>query len=268
LTSPAALLDVAVGAARAAGAVMLEGRRQPKRVERKSERSSIVTWVDVAAQEEALRVIGDAFPGHAVLAEEGSGRAGAASHTWLVDPLDGTTNYAHGIAFSCTSVAVRDDAGVVAGAILEPVRGELFTAVRGGGAWLGETRLGVSSTGRLDAALVCTGLQSDDAGAIASFGRRVVALSSTCRAVRCLGSPALALAYLAAGRIDAFLERGGTYAWDVGAGSLMVVEAGGRIEALDGGPLNLGPGIADVLATNGSIHEALGAVVHAAEVDR
>jgi myo-inositol-1(or 4)-monophosphatase len=76
------------------------------------------------------------------------------------------------------------------------------------------------------------------------------------------------LAYLAAGRIDAFLERGGTYAWDVGAGSLMVVEAGGRIEALDGGPLNLGPGIADVLATNGSIHEALGAVVRAAEADR
>jgi myo-inositol-1(or 4)-monophosphatase len=93
----------------------------------------------------------------------------------------------------------------------------------------------------------------------------MVALSRHCRGVRCVGSPALCLAYVAAGRIDAFLERDATFAWDVGAGALLVTEAGGRIEDLDGGPLNLGPGLANVLASNGRIHAALAEVVLAAE---
>ena len=104
-------------------------------------------------------------------------------------------------------------------------------------------------------------MQSDDPGAIAAFGRRIVALSRHCRAVRCLGSPALCLAYVAAGRVDAFLEADSTYAWDVAAGALLITEAGGRIEDLDGGPLNLGPGVADVLASNGSIHDALASII-------
>jgi myo-inositol-1(or 4)-monophosphatase len=112
---------------------------------------------------------------------------------------------------------------------------------------------------------VCTGVQSDDLGALETFGRRVVALCTECRGVRCLGSPALCLAYVAAGRIDAFLERDATYAWDVGAGSVLITEAGGRIEDLDGGPINLGPGLANVLATNGHVHDALARVVAAAE---
>src|SRR4029450_11845344 len=185
--------------------------------------------------------------------------------TWLVDPLDGTSNYAHGVPFACTSVAVRDAEGLAAGAILDPFREELFTAARGGGAWLGDESLAVSAVDSPQRALVCTGLQSDDPEAIAAFGRRIVALSRECRGVRCVGSPALCLAYVAAGRIDAFLERDATYAWDVGAGGLMIAEAGGRIEALDGGPLNLGRGLANVLASNRHIHEALADVVRAAE---
>ena len=188
----------------------------------------------------------------------------AAEHgplTWLVDPLDGTSNFAHGVPLACTSIAVRDGAGIVAGAIFEPFREELFTAVRDGGAWLGADRLEVSGTQLLEQALVCTGVQSDDGAAIAAFGQRIVELSSRCRAVRCLGSPALCLAYVAAGRIDAFLEADSTYAWDVGAGALLITEAGGRIDDLDGGPLNLGPGVANVLASNGLIHGALASVV-------
>ena len=102
--------------------------------------------------------------------------------------------------------------------------------------------------------------------AIAAFGRRIVALSRECRGVRCVGSPALCLAYVAAGRIDAFLERDATFAWDVGAGALLIIEAGGRVEDLDGGPLNLGPGLANVLASNGGIHAALAGIARAAEV--
>jgi myo-inositol-1(or 4)-monophosphatase len=268
--SPHEMLDGAVAAARAGGAVLMDGLRRPKQVELKSERTSIVTWADLTAQREIIRVITEMFPDHAILAEEeraeeDRGDLADGPVTWLVDPLDGTSNYAHGIPFACTSVAARDADGLAAGAIFEPFRGELFTAVRGGGAWLGDKRLAVSATGSLDRALVGTGIQSEDVDAIAAFGRRIVALSSHCRGVRCVGSPALCLAYVAAGRIDAFLERDATFAWDVGAGALLITEAGGRIEDLDGGPLNLGPGLANVLASNGHIHAGLAEVIRSAE---
>jgi myo-inositol-1(or 4)-monophosphatase len=264
------LLDGAVAAARAGGAVLVEGLQRPKQVELKSERASIVTWADVAAQAAIVGVIAERFPDHAVLAEEDhaddrEGEVAEPPVTWLVDPLDGTSNYAHGVPFACTSVAVRDADGLAAGAIFDPFREELFTAVRGGGAWLDGERLAVSAVDSPSRALVCTGIQSDDPDAIAAFGRRIVALSRQCRGVRCVGSPALCLAYVAAGRIDAFLERDATFAWDVGAGALLITEAGGRIEDLDGGPLNLGPGLANVLASNGGIHAALADIVRGAE---
>jgi myo-inositol-1(or 4)-monophosphatase len=264
------LLDTAVAAARAGGAVLVEGLRRPKQVELKSERASIVTWADVTAQAAIIAVIDERFPDHAVLAEEdhpddGEVDVAGPPVTWLVDPLDGTSNYAHGVPFACTSVAVRDADGLAAGAIFDPFRQELFTAMRGGGAWLGGERLAVSAVDSPSRALVCTGIQSDDPDEIAAFGRRIVALSRHCRAVRCVGSPALCLAYVATGRIDAFLERDATFAWDVGAGALLITEAGGRIEDLDGGPLNLGPGLANVLASNGGIHAALADIVRTAE---
>jgi myo-inositol-1(or 4)-monophosphatase len=259
------LLDGAVAAARAGGAVLVEGLGRPLQVSHKNERTSIVTWADLTAHEAIVRVLGERFPDHAILGEEGDVARGDAAATWLVDPLDGTSNYAHGIPFACTSVAVRDAEGLAAGAILDPFRGELFTAVRGGGAWLDGDRLAVSATDGLDRSLVCTGIQSDDRDAIAAFGRRMVALCGECRAVRCVGSPALCLAYVAAGRVDAFVERDATYAWDVGAGALMIAEAGGHSEDLDGGPLNLGPGLANVLASNGRIHAGLFELVRHAE---
>jgi myo-inositol-1(or 4)-monophosphatase len=201
------------------------------------------------------------YPHHAILGEEGRSGVEGAELTWLVDPLDGTSNFAHGVPLACTSIAVADSRGVVAGAIFEPFREELFTAVRGGGAWLDSSRLSVSETAELGAAIVCTGVQSDDPAAVRAFGTRIVELCSNVRAVRCLGSPAVCLAYIAAGRIDAFVEADSTYAWDVGAGSLLITEAGGRIEDLDGGPLNLGPGLANVLASNGHIHDDVAALV-------
>ena len=167
-------------------------------------------------------------------------------------------------------MALRDPDGVVVGAIFEPFRGELFTAARGQGAWLGDQahhgedegeRLEVSAADSLARALVCTGIQSDDPEQIEAFGRRIVALYSTARGARSLGSPALCLAYVAAGRIDAFLERDATYAWDVAAGALLITEAGGRCEDLDGGPLNLGIGVANVLGSNGHIHADLAQLI-------
>jgi myo-inositol-1(or 4)-monophosphatase len=130
---------------------------------------------------------------------------------------------------------------------------------------LGAERLRVSATRRLRDALVCTGVQADDESAIRRFADRLLALGPRCRGVRCLGSPALGLAYVAAGRLGAFVEQDSTYAWDLAAGSLLLEEAGGRVEDLDGDAINLGAGLANVLATNGSIHDEL---VHAIDEGR
>jgi myo-inositol-1(or 4)-monophosphatase len=255
------LRAVAAAAARAAGVILVEQLGRASELVHKNERTSVVTATDLAAQAEIERVIAGHFPDHTIVGEEGHGGADNAELTWLVDPLDGTSNFAHGIPLACTSIAVTDRHGVVAGAIFEPFREELFTAVRGGGAWLDSTRLSVSETAQLGEAIVCTGVQSDDPAAVGAFGERIVRLCSNVRAVRCLGSPAVCLAYIAAGRIDAFVEADSTYAWDVGAGSLLITEAGGRIEDLDGGPLNLGAGLANVLASNGLIHDDVAALV-------
>jgi myo-inositol-1(or 4)-monophosphatase len=257
--SPSAdqLLDVCVAAVRAAGAVLIEGLSRDAQVQLKSERASIVTWADVTSQAEIFRVIGERYPDHAILGEEGDGGGSDTRITWIVDPLDGTSNYAAGIPFACTSVGVKDADGVIAGAIFEPFRGELFTVTRGGGAWLADQRLQVKVNDALDRALVATGLQSDDPAQIAAHARRIEALHLHTRGARAFGSPALCLAYVAAGRIDAFYERDATYAWDVAAGSLMITEAGGRCEDLDGGPLNFGHGVANVIGTNGAIHDGL-----------
>ncbi len=255
--TPAELLEVAIAAALAGGAILIEGLARPKDVVMKSERASIVTWADVTAQAKIFSVISAAFPDHVILGEEGDGGGNNGDCTWMVDPLDGTSNYASGIPFACTSVAVRDAEGVVAGAIFEPFRGELFTASRGGGAWLSGDRLSVTDNESLSRSLVATGIQSDVEAEIDAHGRRIAALHKHTRGSRGLGSPALCLAYVAAGRIDAFYERDATYAWDVAAGSLLISEAGGRCEDLDGGPLNLGHGLANVMGTNGKIHDAL-----------
>ena len=210
--------------------MLVDGLGGPVQVDRKNDRTSLVTSVDLAAQDE---IVGSS-PGTTRSTRSSAKRSRAApprADTWLVDPLDGTSNYTHGVPLACTSVAVRDAEGVAAGAIFEPFREELFTGAEAAGRGWPRDRLHVSTTATLDQALVCTGVQSDDEAAVAAFGRRIVELAGRCRAVRCLGSPALCLAYVAAGRIDAFLEADSTYTWDVGAGALMITEAGGRIEA-------------------------------------
>lgn len=260
-SSPSALLATAVAAARAGGAVLTDGLSRSIDVEQKSERASIVTEVDLASQRRIFETIGSAFPDHVIMGEEGDGGGDDRSHTWIVDPLDGTSNYASGIPFACVSVAVRDADGVVAGAIFEPFRGELFTATRGGGAFVGDSPLRVRDQPDLARVLITTGLQSDDPDQIAAHARRIEALHLHSRGARMLGCPALCLAYVAAGRIDAFFERDATYAWDVAAGSLMIHEAGGRCEDLDGGPVNLGRGVSNVLGTNGVVHDDLFALI-------
>ena len=256
--TPTDLLETCVAAARAAGSILIEGLTRNKDVVQKSERASIVTWADITAQDKIFEIIQARHPGCMILGEEGDAE-GDDSLVFIVDPLDGTSNYASGIPFACTSIAVRDSQGLAAGAILNPFANELFTAIRGGGAWLDGTRLAVSTNGDVSRALVATGLQSDDADEIEGHGKRIVALHRSSRGARAFGSPALCLAYVAAGRLDAFFEKDATYAWDIAAGSLMIREAGGQATDLDGhGPINLSTReIANVLGTNGSVHAGL-----------
>ena len=248
------VLPVAEAAARAAGEVLRDGQRRPKEVVSKG-RTDIVTWADGAAQVAIVEVIAAAFPDDRVVGEEGTVGDPSAARTWIVDPLDGTSNYAHGIPFFCVSVAVREtDGPLLAGVVYDPLRDECFAAARGG-----PSSLAVSTTAALDRALVTTGLQNDDPDAIARYSVRLAALYRACRGVRLLGSPALTMAYIAAGRVDGMVQRDALFAWDVAAGIVLVEAAGGRVTGFEGEAVVV-EGRVDVVVSNGLLHDALLAV--------
>ncbi len=219
----------------------------------------LVTDVDLRVEQMFRALIAERFPDHAVLAEELSGTPPpGARYRWIFDPLDGTTNYAHGLPIFCATVALEIDGRIEVGAVYDPTRRELFTAERGGGAFLNGMPLSVSSAARLLDALLCTGFPYDVHETIDEvvglFGHFV----ARARGVRRLGSAALDLCYVAAGRLDGFWEQR-LHPWDVAAGALLVQEAGGRVTDLLGGPFSVYSG--EVLASNGRIHDEMVAVV-------
>jgi myo-inositol-1(or 4)-monophosphatase len=241
-----------------AGALQRAGQADGFRIDKKGVRD-LVTEVDLACERMCREVLGARFPDHAILAEEQGGSSGPrGSHRWVFDPLDGTTNYAHGLPVYCSSLALEVDGEAIVGAIYDPSRDELFTAERGGGAYLNGRRLRVSTAGALLDALLVTGfpydLQRDRPELLALFD----AFLAQARAVRRLGSAALDLCYVACGRFDGFWERR-LHPWDVAAGALVVAEAGGRVSLMDGGPYDLTAG--QILASNGHIHDDMLAVI-------
>ena len=245
-----------LAAARAGAQVLLDLYEEPRSIELKG-RIDLVTDADRASEETVLRVLEEAAPGVKILAEE-SGEHGRGDARCIVDPLDGTTNYAHGVPiFSCT-VAAEVGGEVVAGCTVDPMRGETFFAVRGEGAVLrrggSERKLRASSATRLVEALVCTGFPYGDREKLpemlASFGR----FTELSRGSRRLGSAALDLAYIAAGRLDAFWELG-LKPWDVAAGKVLVEEAGGLVTRFDGAPLQLSGN--EIAASGPGLHAAM-----------
>jgi myo-inositol-1(or 4)-monophosphatase len=243
-----------------AGDIQIEGLSRDVHV-RKKGTIDLVTEIDLACEQMCRAVIAERFPGHAILAEElgatqGSdgSRAEGGGHCWIFDPLDGTTNYAHGLPIFCSALALEIDGRIAVGAVYDPSRKELFTAERGQGAYLNGTRMRVSpQTSVLDSLLV-TGfpydVQTDPGEILEMFG----AFIGRARAVRRLGSAALDLCYVAAGRFEGFWEQR-LKPWDIAAASLMAEEAGGRVTGMDGEDFQVRGG--HVLATNGLVHSEM-----------
>ena len=252
-------LATAVEAVVRAGDLQIARFGSVLRVEKKGA-IDLVTEIDIEVERQFRALIAERFPAHDVLAEEmGQTRTGA-SHRWVFDPLDGTTNYAHGIPIFCAAVALEVDGVPTVAAVYDPNRRELFTAERGVGAWLNGEPLRVSSTETLNDSVLVTGFPYDirTPARMTQILALFTAFLAHARAIRRLGSAAIDLCWTAAGRMDGFWEQA-LKPWDVMAGALIVQEAGGRVTGLDGSDWDAHKG--NVLASNGRIHDEMLAVI-------
>jgi myo-inositol-1(or 4)-monophosphatase len=239
-----------------AGEIQLSRRESGFQIDKKGT-IDLVTEVDLECEKMCRAVLAERFPHHDILAEElssGPGQPRTSRYRWVFDPLDGTTNYAHGLPVFCASLALEIDGRAEVGAIYDPTRKELFTGERGQGAFVNGTRLRVSETRILLDALLVTGFPYDVHERLVPLLAMFGAFLGEARAVRRLGSAALDLCYVAAGRFDGFWEQT-LKPWDVAAGALIVEEAGGRITGMDGSQFD--PAAAHLVASNGQIHEAM-----------
>ncbi|HYO63955.1 MAG TPA: inositol monophosphatase family protein [Pyrinomonadaceae bacterium] len=246
------MLNFAVQVAQDAGRVLAERFGRALQVSNKGD-IDLVTEADLAAERLIIERVRSHFPRHSILAEESGATDAESEWKWIVDPLDGTTNYAHGYPCFCVSVALEHDGRVVLGVIYDPTRDETFAAERGEGATLNGRRIRVSDVQDLNRAMLCTGFPYDvrERG---EFARHFTNFIMSAQAVRRDGSAALDLAYVACGRFDGFWEEG-LRPWDVAAGVILVEEAGGLVTHYDGAPFDIyTPPIA---ASNGLVHDAM-----------
>ncbi len=244
------VFEFAQETARAAGALLRDYSQNGVTAEYKGD-IDLVTEADRASETLILDRIRTTYPDHAILSEESGADAQVSRYQWIVDPLDGTTNFTHGFpAFSVTLALLVDD-GLELGVTYDPLRDELFTAQRGRGAWLNDRAIHVSKTPLLDRALLCTGFPYDRRTNALDNTRQFVDFLKSSQAVLRVGSAALDLAYVACGRLDGFWEFR-LSAWDMAAGVLLVNEADGQTSEPDGSPIRQWSG--RVVASNGLFH--------------
>lgn len=248
-------LDIATEAALAGGAVLQAYWGKLESIQEKGRPGDLITEADKASEAQVLAVIQRHFPDHAILAEE-SGKLGeqSADYLWAIDPLDGTTNYAHQYPFFAVSVGLLMHGVPQVGVIFDPFRQELFRAAKGLGATRNRQPMRVSQTQELSRSLLVTGFAYDRRETIDNNYAEFCHLTHITQGVRRGGAAAIDLAYVACGRLDGFWERG-LSPWDMAAGVVLVEEAGGQVTAYDGSAFQLNAG--RILATNGQIHQAL-----------
>ena len=249
------MLNFAIQVARDAGNLLVQ-RLGAAQITNKGD-IDLVTEADIAAEELIIDRIRSHYPLHGILAEEsgetiqeGSSRS---EWKWIIDPLDGTTNYAHGYPCFCVSIGVEHAGALEIGVVYDPMRNEMFAAERGQGATLNERRIRVSDVEELNRAMMCTGFPYD-VRTRPDFARDFTNFTLHAQAVRRDGSAALDLAYVACGRFDGFWEDG-LNTWDIAAGALLVSEAGGRITNFENEPLDIYT--KKVVASNGRVHDAM-----------
>ncbi len=228
------MLNIAVKAARRAGALINRAALEGGLEVRAKNRNDFVTQVDKAAEQAIIDVIRRAYPEHSFLAEESGASAGARPEfLWVIDPLDGTTNYIHGFPQYCVSIALEHKGVLTQAVVYDPAKNELFTASRGRGAFVDDRRMRVTKCAQLTDALVGTGFPFKELDRIDAYMRQLRTVMSTAAGVRRAGAAALDLAYVAAGRLDGFWEMG-LSRWDMAAGALLIQEAGGLVSDLEG----------------------------------
>ncbi|WP_218080824.1 inositol monophosphatase family protein [Anthocerotibacter panamensis] len=245
-------LEVATRAAYTAGKILRDLLGQLKHITEKTP-GNLASEADLRCEETILTILKDAYPDYALWAEE-SGQQGSSPYTWAIDPLDGTTNYAHTYPFFAVSIGLLVRGVPVCGVIYDPVRDELFSAAQGMGAFVNGAPIRVSRTARLEQSLLVTGFAYDRRQVEDNNYREFCHLTHLTQGVRRDGAAALDLAYIASGRLDGYWERG-LSVWDIAAGIVLVEEAGGQVTAYDGGPFVLNSG--RILATNGLLHEQI-----------
>ncbi len=253
MISGAELLNIAVRSARVAGSIINKRVHTTKRVSYKGI-ADLVTDVDTVSEKTIITTIARRFPDHSILSEEAGGIARSSDYKWIVDPLDGTTNYFHAYPFFAVSIAVEYRGTVVVGVVYDPVKKELFHAIRGKGAFLNNRRLSVSATESLERSLLSTGfpydLRTSDENNIENW----IKFIRRAQAVRRDGAAALDICYVAAGRFDGFWEMK-LKPWDVAAGTLIVKEAGGTVTDFAGKPYSI---YSDhIVVSNTRLHDVL-----------
>lgn len=250
---PKNYLEAAIEIAQDAGKILIEELSRPPEIRYKGDEVDLVTQADKRSEQLIVSRINQYFPGHAIAAEEGTGQETASEFRWHVDPLDGTTNFAHGYPCFCVSIALAQRDALLAAVAFNPFYNELFAAARGEGATFNGKKISVSKIATLSTSLLCTGFPVRNRKAspnLQYYGE----FTQRSHGVRRDGSAALDLACVACGRFDAFWEFG-LNKWDVAAGVLLIEEAGGRVSDFEGRPYQLGGPV--ILATNGLIHEEM-----------
>lgn len=258
------MLDFITTIAREAGALLRDGFRQQRQLNRKS-RAELLTDMDLASERLLVERIAARFPDHHIITEEGGGREQASPWTWVIDPLDGTNNYAHGVPFFAVSIAVLHENEPVYGVVHDVMHDECFTAERGGAALSNGQPIRVSEIAELEQAQLVTGFPYDRWETGKTNVPETAALVMRCQDLRRMGSAALDLCYVAAGRHEGHWEVE-LKPWDSAAGALIVQAAGGRVTLVTGEPFTLWQH--NILATNGLIHDQILAVLAQARQHR